>query len=100
MKFFHINDLYKDTEKNKYGILEPNDHAREISIHELDALIVPGLAFTLDGKRLGYGGGYYDKLLSMKDLNAYTIGFCFSFQIIKDLPTETHDMRVNIVITD
>ena len=41
-----------------------------------------------------------DKLLSMKDLNAYTIGFCFSFQIIKDLPTETHDMRVNIIITD
>ena len=100
LKFFYIKDLYKDTEKNKYGILEPNEYACEVIIDLLDALIVPGLAFTADGKRLGYGGGYYDRLLSMKDLNAYTIGFCFKFQIIKDLPTETHDRKVDYIITD
>ena len=100
LKFFQIKDLYKDTKKNKYGILEPNQHASEFSIDKIDALIVPGLAFTLDGKRLGYGGGYYDKLLSNKAFKAFTIGFCFSFQIKKDLPTESHDKKVDHVITD
>ena len=100
LKFFLIKDLHKDTKKNKYGILEPNDQAFEFSIERIDALIVPGLAFTLDGKRLGYGGGYYDKLLSKKAFKACTIGFCFSFQIMKDLPTEAHDRKVDHVITD
>ena len=50
--------------------------------------------------RLGYGGGYYDKLLSNKAFKAFTIGFCFSFQIKKDLPTESHDKKVDHVITD
>ena len=100
LKFFYIKDLYKDTKINKYGILEPNEYACEVSIDLLDALIVPGLAFTLDGKRLGYGGGYYDKLLSMKSFKAFAIGFCFKFQIIKDLPTESHDKKVDYIITD
>ena len=100
LKFFHINDLYKDTIKNKYGILEPNEYACEVNIGSLDALIVPGLAFTVDGKRLGYGGGYYDKLLSMESFRAYTIGFCFKYQIIKYLPTEAHDKKVDYIITD
>ena len=100
LKFFYINDLYKDTLKNKYGILEPNEYACEVNIDSLDALIVPGLAFTVDGKRLGYGGGYYDKLLSMESFRAYTIGFCFKYQIIKDLPTEAHDKKVDYIITD
>ena len=80
--------------------MEPNEYASEVSIDLLDALIVPGLAFTLDGKRLGYGGGYYDKLLSMKFFRACTIGFCFKFQIIEDLPTEVHDRNVDYIITD
>ena len=100
LKFFYIKDLYKDTKINKYGILEPNEYACEVSTDLLDALIVPGLAFTADGKRLGYGGGYYDKLLSMKSFKAFAIGFCFKFQIIKDLPTEIHDKKVDYIITD
>ena len=80
--------------------MEPNEYSCEVDIDLLDALIVPGLAFTLDGKRLGYGGGYYDKLLSNKAFKAFTIGFCFSFQIKKDLPTESHDKKVDHVITD
>ena len=100
LKFFHINDLYKDTVKNKYGILEPNEHACEFPTDEIDALIVPGLAFTVDGRRLGYGGGYYDRLLSIESFVACTIGFCFKFQIIKDLPTEIHDRKVDYIITD
>lgn len=80
--------------------MEPIDNGYEFSIDEIDALIVPGLAFTLDGKRLGYGGGYYDKLLSKRSFKAYTIGFCFKFQLIKDLPTETHDKKVDHIITD
>jgi|CXWL01.1.fsa_nt_gi 5-formyltetrahydrofolate cyclo-ligase len=72
----------------KYGPL----HRHE----EIDLVIVPGLAFTLDGSRLGRGRGFYDQLLSQT--KSKSIGVCFSEQITAELPTETHDFRVSEVI--
>ncbi len=67
---------------------------------ELDVVVVPGLAFTPDGRRLGQGGGHYDRFLSRLGPTCITIGACFAEQLVTDLPTEPHDRRVDHVATD
>lgn len=63
---------------------------------EIDVVIVPGVAFTSDGVRLGRGGGHYDRFLV--GVTCPTIGVCFSEQICDELPHEPHDVRVAAVI--
>ena len=67
---------------------------------ELDVVVVPGLAFTADGRRLGQGGGHYDRfLLRLRD-DCVTIGAAFVEQLVGDLPTESHDVHLTHVATD
>ncbi len=66
----------------------------------VDLILVPGLAFTKDGARLGRGGGYYDRLLANCPPRTRRIGICFAAQIVASLPTEPHDQRVERVITE
>lgn len=64
---------------------------------EIELLLVPGLAFTRAGGRLGRGGGYYDRVLAELETGARSVGVCFEFQILEELPLEDHDMRVHRV---
>ena len=64
----------------------------------IDLAIVPGVAFTKGGDRLGYGGGYYDKFL--KEHNCQKMGICFESQIVEEIPTEKNDIRMDTVITE
>lgn len=66
----------------------------------LDVAIVPGLGFTADGRRLGQGGGHYDRFLPRLRPGCVTVGVCFAEQLIPDLPVEPHDARVDVVVTD
>ena len=66
----------------------------------VDLILVPGLAFTKDGTRLGRGGGYYDRLLVSCPPRTRRIGVCFAAQIVASLPTEPHDQRVERVISE
>ena len=61
-------------------------------------MIVPGRAFTRDGKRIGRGGGWYDRLLSSSP-DLYKMGVCFDFQVFDDLPIEEHDVVMDEVIS-
>jgi 5-formyltetrahydrofolate cyclo-ligase len=70
------------------------------SLAEVDVILVPGLAFTRDGGRLGRGGGYYDRLLAALPRSAVRIGVCFELQVVPELPREVHDMRMDTVITE
>ena len=89
--------LYKEPFiKNTLNILEPEN---PIKIKEVDVFLVPGLAFTASGKRLGRGGGYYDKLLS-KYPDTLKIGITFNERILQDLPTESHDISMDYVFTN
>lgn len=62
----------------------------------IDLAVIPGIAFTADGKRLGRGKGYYDRLLPQ--LDCMKVGLCYPFQILEDIPTEGHDASVDFVI--
>jgi 5-formyltetrahydrofolate cyclo-ligase len=65
-----------------------------------DVVVVPGLAFTAAGDRLGQGGGWYDRFLSQVRADCTTIGVCFAEQIVETLPVEAHDVIVDHVVTD
>lgn len=69
------------------------------AVADVDVAIVPGLGFTPDGRRLGYGGGYYDRWLQAHP-KVQTVGFGFQAQILPHLPTEQHDRRVGAVVTE
>ncbi len=71
-----------------------------IDFATVDLILVPGLAFTQCGQRLGRGGGYYDRLLADLPARAQRIGACFDTQIVESLPVEAHDQRVGRVITE
>ncbi|MDJ0769945.1 MAG: 5-formyltetrahydrofolate cyclo-ligase [Ilumatobacter sp.] len=72
----------------------PDDPSR------VDVVIVPGLAFSLAGDRLGQGGGWYDRFLARTRHDCTTIGVGFEPQVVAELPIEPHDVRVDLVITD
>ena len=79
------------------GILEPAV-ADVVEPKDVAAWIVPGLAFTMDGRRLGYGGGWYDRLLAASRGDAVKIGVAHGFQIVDELPSEPHDVRMDRIV--
>lgn len=83
-----------------HGILEPREpFAGDRPAESLaTAWLVPGLAFARDGRRLGYGGGWYDRLLSAAAPSARALGVAYPFQIVDDLPVEPHDIRLSGVV--
>ncbi|MFW6172270.1 MAG: 5-formyltetrahydrofolate cyclo-ligase [Elusimicrobiota bacterium] len=90
-----------DLIKGKFGILEPRPEHREYISHEcLDVVIVPGLCFTTKGRRLGRGGGYFDRFLKKIMPKTKIIGICYSSQIEDLLPKEKYDVDMDEVITD
>lgn len=78
------------------GPLEPEDG---MPAPPPDLILVPGLAFTRDGHRLGRGGGYYDRWLATQR-GIPTVGICFSCQLVDSLPVESHDLRVDAILTE
>jgi 5-formyltetrahydrofolate cyclo-ligase len=84
-----------------YGILEPQ--GEEIANpSDLDRLLicVPGLAFSVAGVRLGRGGGHYDRLLAALAPPAVTVGLAYSFQLLDELPSKSHDRRLDFIVTE
>lgn len=82
----------QDLQKGSYGIEEPQGEVFT-DYENIDLAIIPGVAFDMQGNRLGRGKGYYDRLL--KQLNAYKIGICFHFQICDQIPTEAFDKSMD-----
>ena len=79
------------------GILEPVE-AEIVSPKVVGVWLVPGLAFTRNGKRLGYGGGWYDRLLAEASKDSLKLGIAHAFQVVDDLPSEPHDILLSKVV--
>jgi 5-formyltetrahydrofolate cyclo-ligase len=83
------------------GIPEPDvAEDRKVDLKDIDIIVIPGTGFDIRGNRLGYGGGYYDRLLADTDKNIPKVALAFEEQIIDDIPSEYHDMKVDIIVTD
>ncbi len=84
---------------SRFGIREPDPgHCPEVSASRLDLILVPGLAFTSFGHRLGHGAGYYDRFLATLPPGIPAAGICFTCQLQPALPVEPHDVRLQHVI--
>ncbi len=81
------------------GALEPPAGAPELLGDAVDCVLVPGVAFTADGHRLGRGGGYYDATLAAMP-RAARIGVAFELQLVPALPSEAHDARLDALVTE
>ncbi len=95
-----VTDMERDTVRGHYGILEPAPLLSKVILsgHVPAAWLVPGLAFSLDGARLGRGGGYYDRLL--KPSAGLKIGICLDCQLMAELPVQPHDVSMQYIITE
>jgi 5-formyltetrahydrofolate cyclo-ligase len=96
---------WDDLRPGAYGIMEPDpDAAEPIKDNcELGVVFVPGLAFDLQGGRLGYGGGYYDRFAESAHIGAskpYWLGISFEAQLIAEVPLEEHDLKMDGMITE
>lgn len=80
-----------------FGIMEPQG-GEAVRPHEIDVVVVPGVAFTESGARMGRGKGFYDRYLSQKEFRGLKIGVCYSEQIVGELPVEPHDVKMDCVV--
>ena len=83
----------------RYGLLEPVS-GEPIEPGRLDLIVVPGLAFDRQGRRLGRGGGFYDRFLSQPGLTATRAGIAFRQQVLDELPVDDRDEPVDLLVTD
>lgn len=88
----------EDVRTGPMNILEPAEKDI-VQPEDVGVWLIPGLAFTRDGRRLGYGGGWYDRLLSKSAQKSLKIGIAHDFQIVDDIPSEPHDIRIDGVVT-
>lgn len=95
-----VNNLQQDLEEGHYGIWEPAAALDKIEFTELfpQAWLIPGLAFSPDGARLGRGAGYYDRLLAK--VKAPIVGVCLEYQILPEIPSCRHDVKMHYLLTE
>ncbi len=100
MLFIRIRSLADLRKTGSFGIREP-EYSREdvVPADKIELAVFPGLAFDKNGNRLGYGGGYYDRAFA-RNAAAEKIALCFSCQLLEHIPSESHDLKVDKIITE
>jgi 5-formyltetrahydrofolate cyclo-ligase len=94
---YRMARLTAELKKGRFGILEPAAPMFAAE-DELDLIIVPGVAFDRAGRRIGRGGGVYDRLLPQ--YHAVRAGICFGFQCLEPVPAQEYDVRMDWLVTE
>ncbi len=95
----HRTDDLQDLVVGAFGVREPEPAQPLVEPGDIDVVLVPGVAFDRTGRRLGYGGGYYDRLLP-RLVRARRVGVCLEAQLVPAVAAEAHDQRVGSVVTE
>ncbi|CAN5496300.1 5-formyltetrahydrofolate cyclo-ligase [soil metagenome] len=96
-----VRDLAADLAPGWRGVREPRaGRRRPARPDRLEAVVTPGVAFDRTGHRLGYGGGHFDRLLAELRPGVPVVGVAFERQLVDAVPTEPHDRRVDVVVTE
>ncbi|MGC1454149.1 MAG: 5-formyltetrahydrofolate cyclo-ligase [Nitrospirota bacterium] len=97
LALYEIADWDKDVSPGAWGIPEPHEN-RPVRLDEIDLILMPGAAFDGQGNRVGYGAGFYDKLLG--SFTKMTVALAFEAQIVPLVPVEPHDVPVMKIVTE
>ncbi len=98
---YEITDMARDLRPGMMGIPEPAGSVRRADVNEAGIIIVPGVVFDMGGGRLGYGRGYYDRLLALRRRAIPLIALAYEEQIWGEpLPLEPHDIKMDCVVTE
>lgn len=101
LEMARVTDLDRDLAPARLGIREPRPGRRRPGrVDRLDVVVAPGVAFDAAGGRLGYGGGFYDRLLPRLRPGTPVIGVAFATQIVAAVPRTAHDLAVDLVVTE
>jgi len=105
LELYRVNDLQHDVAPGTWDIPEPlADRCVKVeALEQVDFILLPGVAFAHDGARLGYGGGFYDKLLARVDQSGghpALVAAAFSLQLIAEIPQEVTDRKVEWLLTE
>ena len=96
-----VHDLSEDTAPGTWGIREPIPARCPLADRDLiDVVLAPGVAFTARGARLGYGGGFYDRLLGPWQPRPPVLAACYGIQLLDTVPEEANDVRVDVIVTE
>jgi 5-formyltetrahydrofolate cyclo-ligase len=96
-----VDDLNHDLKSGPRGILEPDaDRCKVVPIERIDIAIIPAVALDEKGGRIGSGDGYYDRLIPNLAITTRKVALALEEQIIPQVPIESHDKHVDIIITD
>lgn len=101
LEIVRITDLDRDLVPARMGIREPDPNGRRPArVDRLDVVIAPGVAFDAAGRRLGYGGGFYDRLLRRLRPGTRVVAVAFATQVVDAVPTTARDVPVDMVVTE
>jgi 5-formyltetrahydrofolate cyclo-ligase len=102
LDLYYVEDFENQLAPGLWGIREPvAGHCERLrELDEIEFALLPGVAFARDGARLGYGKGFYDKLLAQMMHRPVLAAAAFSLQIVERLPQETTDIKVECIITE
>jgi len=96
-----IDDYDQELTITTHGILEPRPKSYKfIPLEEVNLMVLPGVAFDVRGHRLGYGAGYYDRLLKAEEERPLLVALAFEIQIVDEIPVGDHDIRVDKILTE
>lgn len=98
LRFCEVGAL-DELSPGRFNVLEPTSQSG-IAPEELDLIVLPGVAFDIDGRRLGYGKGFYDRFLALTSPECVTVGLGFDLQLKEALPEELHDQKVFFLATE
>ena len=91
--------LLEELLPGSFGIPEPGADLPLVTVADIDIMLVPGVAFDVCGNRLGYGKGFYDKLLSSSTKLPLLVGISFNETLYDELPAEAHDIKMDYIVT-
>ncbi|HYH02634.1 MAG TPA: 5-formyltetrahydrofolate cyclo-ligase [Bacillota bacterium] len=94
-----IQSLTEVIDTGKFGLKEPRQDAPTVAIADLDLIVLPGVAFDNTGNRLGHGMGYYDRFLARIDPRVFKLALAYDFQVVSQVPAETHDIKMDAILT-
>jgi 5-formyltetrahydrofolate cyclo-ligase len=101
LQAYLLKDWGKDLRPGAYGILEPDiRRASLIRPSQIDVVLIPGSVFDRLCGRHGYGGGYFDRFLSIRAPQALRIGLAFGLQVLPEIFMKKHDQRMDMIVTE